>query len=494
MAQQKRSIAAIRRPAGQTRNAVHPPPFYETMPDGEISIADFEALAMSRKSVLRVIEEVCGYETPLLTSTKSLDEAKAKIEQTLAKSGLLDLSEKRNDAISHNILRLAYSRSADTKAWFVRNEERLFVYRLKAFQAEADFPTLLQFLKERDLVSVDAVVTAETNRDLYNDLIAVTAATERGERFYGLPFASIPPHLIGMRKVLIRAGIAYMPESELRFVAARKFRAQLEHGLKSAPQCLALARADPRLGPLLDAMGSITWTGQQRAVTLDDGERLDLSTWKDVSKRSFPPCMRSLVDTMFNDRKHLKYKGRTQLQPFMKSAGFSLEDSKTWWKLAMTQDPTVDTGKFDKEYMYGINYTYGKCGNMKEKSCFKCQTIIQQTFPAGEERHGCPFHHLDQEQLTNMLREYGVTDVSRMQDILLKVKDHAYELACRSFFQAKHPGNNGDEMGNHPMEYYKESAKYYAAKEKQVKSVPVKSEATPVKAEPVDETPAIAVA
>lgn len=183
---------------------------------------------------------------------------------------------------------------------------------------------------------------------------------------------------------------------------------------------------------------------------------------------------------MFNKRKHLKYKGRTQLLPFLKSAGFTLEESTLWWREAMTRDPTFDATKFDKEYLYGIKYTYGKVGNMKEKSCFKCQTVIQQPFPAGEEQHGCPFRHSDIESLTNMLRDWGVGETA-IAEIQTKVRATHYELACRDVFKAKHPGNDGEEMGNHPMQFYQESMRYYVAKEaeekKKAKAEEVKKEA-----------------
>ena len=52
-----------------------------------------------------------------------------------------------------------------------------------------------------------------------------------------------------------------------------------------------------------------------------------------------------------------RYKGRTQLLPFLKSAGFTMEESMHWWREAMTKDPSIDASKFDKEYTYGVKYT-----------------------------------------------------------------------------------------------------------------------------------------
>jgi DNA primase large subunit len=143
----------------------------------------------------------------------------------------------------------------------------------------------------------------------------------------------------------------------------------------------------------------------------------------------------------------------------------------------MTQDGTVDGSKFDKEYTYGINYTYGKCGNMKEKPCFKCSTVIEHPFPSGEEAHGCPFKHYDQESLAGMLRAYNI-DGDKQKEILTIAKDHLYQPACVSFFKARHPGSDGPD-GNHPMEYYQESVRYWKEKEQRPKT-----EQTAIKVEP----------
>lgn len=148
----------------------------------------------------------------------------------------------------------------------------------------------------------------------------------------------------------------------------------------------------------------------------------------------------------------------------------------------MTQDGTVDGSKFDKEYLYGINYTYGKVGNMKEKPCFKCETVINHPFPSGEESHGCPFRHYDQENLASMLRTYNI-EGDKQKEILTMAKDHHHQFACRGFFAAMHPGNDGEDMGNHPMQYYQESVRYHAAKEKEKEQRPAPDEKV-VKTEP----------
>lgn len=472
-----------------------PPPLYTSAPDGDISIDDLKDLASKRMKLLQEINKVCGYQTPLGGCAKQLTSADAvtrfeRLDLLTRPVGELDHQPRkrevavRDDSISHNLLRLALCRTQENKAWLVRNEERLFLHRLVRFQEMASPSRVKQFMEDQGLVKGGDVLDATSeNKFLYAELRDMTPDEHGDGRqavFYGLPFKDVPPHLIATRKVLVRKGIAYMPEEELKFVACRKYRSHLEHALDRAVPCAVRAEADPRLGSLLASMGSLSWTDAAISVDVSDEEKLTLANWQIYSKRSFPPCMAALVDQMFVKRKHLKYKGRCQLQPFVKSAGFSLEDSRVWWRQAMTQDGTVDGSKFDKEYMYGINYTYGKCGNMKEKPCFKCETVIHQSYPSGEESHGCPFRHYDQENLAGMLRAYNI-DADKQKEILTMARDGHHQMGCRGLFTALHPGNEGDEMGNHPMQYYQESVRYWAAKEKEQRPKPEEKDA---KAEP----------
>lgn len=308
-----------------------------------------------------------------------------------------------------------------------------------------------------------------SSRGQYHDLCSYYPPNQRPAVFYPLPFAKCPPGLMAYRKVVLRKGVAFVPGEELLDVLCRGFKKQLEEALERAPLSAELASRDPRIGPLLKEMTNISWSGPVVTDVVGEEERLTLANWSHSYQRSFPPCARVMVDQMLRNRKHLKYKGRVQLSAFLKGAGFTLEESTQWWKQAMSQDPSFDMSKFDKEYLYGIRYTYGKVGNMKEKSAAKCQFNITANFPTGDEVHGCPFRHMDKEHLQNLLGGWGVGR-SDLDGIIAKASDHHYELACRDYFKAKHPGNDGEDMGNHPLQYYQESAKYHVAKDKASKT------------------------
>ena len=61
-----------------------------------------------------------------------------------------------------------------------------------------------------------------------------------------------------------------------------------------------------------------------------------------------------------------------------------------------------------------------------EKDPIRCQTVINQPFPSGEEAHGCPFRHYDQENLAGQIVELTFLDSLQTQ-----VKKVGHDLRCK---------------------------------------------------------------
>merc|ERR1719498_1519846 len=115
---------------------INPPSYYTVAPDGEISVDQFASLARDRLTALRELEKVCGYDSPSHQSIKALDAQYSLVDMAMGK--LTSLAKPREDALSHAILRLAFCANAESKAWFLRNEERFFAFRLMQFQKLAE--------------------------------------------------------------------------------------------------------------------------------------------------------------------------------------------------------------------------------------------------------------------------------------------------------------------------------------------------------------------
>merc|ERR1712070_1307068 len=143
-------------------------------------------------------------------------------------------------------------------------------------------------------------------------------------------------------------------------------------GLDVAFNGLPAALADPRVGGFLRMLqdhGMQMLVVPKVAVSEDAGEKLTLENFEELLVRSFPPCMRRVVERQREAKKHLKHAGRLQLRPFLKECGFTFEDSMTWWRQELTRDPTVD---FDKNYTYDVEHTYGMKGHHQGGHCFGC--------------------------------------------------------------------------------------------------------------------------
>lgn len=62
-----------------------------------------------------------------------------------------------------------------------------------------------------------------------------------------------------------------------------------------------------------------------------DAEKINLKDLDFYSRKSMPPCMKSLFTTVRN-KHHLKHFGRLQLGLFLKGVGLSVDDAYAFWK------------------------------------------------------------------------------------------------------------------------------------------------------------------
>ncbi len=109
---------------------------YKTPPQDEITLDEFELLALDRLQLLRGIEslKMRGFDG---------DEYNIKAAQLEKKyvpfNGMK--TEQRKDQISHFILRLAYCRTDELRRWFITQESHLFRLRFERLSSleQAEF-------------------------------------------------------------------------------------------------------------------------------------------------------------------------------------------------------------------------------------------------------------------------------------------------------------------------------------------------------------------
>lgn len=124
--------------------------FYVTPPTDEVTIAEFEGWALDRLQVLKAIETagLRRNEDPKLLQATVNKYLPLSASGTESKDAFL---QRKKDNVSHFILRLAFARTEDLRAWFMRMEEKLFRLRWEACyeNEKAEFVNSLKLDLER---------------------------------------------------------------------------------------------------------------------------------------------------------------------------------------------------------------------------------------------------------------------------------------------------------------------------------------------------------
>merc|ERR1719193_1338136 len=437
---------------------------YERAPHHDVSLQEFEDMAVERLKVLRTFEKhnMGGNKkySPEWTEKIKADLEKHNLSEYYDLANTLGSQQKqkhienrKKDHISHFILRLAYCRSDELRRWFVTHETDLFRFRWRMlFKDNAHLVN--QFMVTCKLVYEP--ISPEEKENLGEDLINGTSGGISGHRvndddFYKVPWLEAMD-LVRVRRVLVRAGFAYIPREEIMSLVVGVFRSQLSHNLVLTCRALPVLEEDRRLVNLLQNLDK-RYTGEDFGSN-KSGDRVTPQQVPGLSEQHFPLCMHSLQSNLVNQH-HLKYKARIQYGLFLKGIGMTLEDSIRFWRTELTKRGEVDVDKFEKEYAYGIRYNYGKEGKKKNWQPWDCMRIIMENVGAGE-NHGCPFRHHEGRVLRKHLEQPGLKPQD-IDAIMRKVNDGHFQVACGMHFSALHARDLTTGTTNHPNQWYLES-------------------------------------
>lgn len=450
---------------------------YGDPPHVEMSVREFEDMTKDRLKLLHAFDRQCGYDTMLgqipdkrSAMMPALQESNLWLVYPTAANRDSFLEQKaefkRRDATSHYALRLAFSKSREARDWLVRQEQRLFLIRYGELADQAQEAFIKNsgvHCRRFDPEGLDKGVTLDGLTKTTPSAKIWAGDVVRFERnFYVMPFSEVAPALIAKRQVVIKAGYAYVPNVTMKLILAAKFKERLTSALDVAEKGAETAFGDPRVGGFLRLIKD---HGMQLMVTKtsnsdDPGEKLSLVNFEEIMVRSFPPCMRRLVEKQRETKQHLKHSGRLQLRPFLKECGFVIEESMRWWKQEFSLDATV----FEKNYVYDIEHTYGKKGHFQGQNSFGCMKIIAFPGEAAGQSHGCPFKQLDPAALRTQMHKWHVPE-SYANSIEKEIANGKhFQLACVKYFEAIHPGSEGEGVGNSPGDFYKQSCKCHAKK------------------------------
>ena len=459
--------------------------FYTELPSKELTLDEFEELALARLKVLRKIEE-------LKTRNVTGDAYRIQLGKTLKANLMVDAStaksvtggkmtskqirlrNRHTDVASHFILRAAYCRTEDLRRWFLTQECALFQHRLE--KASKSSGSMRAFLQRAGL-RFDRVADAEKDR-LRSQLLsvpggpggeAVSPAEFITEIYYRVPFIQALD-LVSNRQAYVEAGQAYVPLRRIVSIVRAKFRMALSKSLVMASTAFSqVAGESARIAPLLKSMNS-QYTGRDYGAADKaslGGEELTAQNIDKYAEQSMPLCMSQLHAGLKRDHK-LKHWGRLQYGLFLKGAGLSMEESLLFFQREFGKIMTAE--QFNKNYSYNIRHMYGKEGKRASYTPYNCTKIILGNPPNAGDNHGCPYRHYDDEHLSALMTKMRIGGPADRAEILAHKRQKNYQLACLKHFEVTHPqatstkGVSLDGVGNHPNAWFSASVSYHAAK------------------------------
>lgn len=440
-------IIRSQRRSSKVDDVVSTLPLYRSAPPLQVRLEDFELFAIDRLRVLKGISDG-------LSRGKKPDEME-KLVSDLWKANMRhpQASEFVNkDIISHFVLRLVYCRTEELRKWFLSMETALFRHRFRLETPEAQRVLLAEFdhpykaVSHAEFESVKEKL-GQVARSFGQSLPSADAI------YFKVPFEEVP-ELVAGRRVFLQKGHAYVAMNQVVSLVVTQFRSHLSKALVLTNRkwtSTIREQEKERLTPIVEAL-STSYLGPDYSQPREFVE-ISIKDIDQVANSSFPLCMRHLFEKLREDH-HLKHGGRMQLGLFLKGVGLKLDDALAFWKAEFSQK--VGSERFDKEYAYSIRHNYGKEGKRTDYTPYSCQKIISST-PGVGDHHGCPYRHFSEENLRAALGKMGVGNRA-MDDVMDKVRNRHYQLACTLTFEAVH-GSSCDAGINHPNQYFSDSQK-----------------------------------
>lgn len=342
----------------QQEDDFHGLSFYEYPPQGETSMQEISDACLRRLHVLQNMDQRMGVDFNIYQLGKFSSEYDALLDQNAFKIPETVSPQERDqmvtlDQVSHTMLRVAFSANREKQQWFLEQEYRLFCHRLDSLSKKQRE----KFYNDQNILQN---IELEKDPQMISFLQQATPYSGKETAFFKVPFHKIPGAMLKRRSVVLMKGTAYVPGKQFTRIVATDFKTQLQNLLTLAQAQHPRISRDPRAGPLVQMLQMAQLvTKQFDATKEDDVHKLTLNNFEAMVQRSFPPCMRMLVD---NQRQsgHLKHQGRFQLRTFFKACGMVYDDHMRWWKQELLRDASIDSDKFEKNYAYDVKHAHGK--------------------------------------------------------------------------------------------------------------------------------------
>jgi DNA primase large subunit len=454
--------------------------WYSVPPPYDLSLGEFESLALERLRILRAIEgahvrnekDLGSILRPILKKHMPMG---SNAHSAAAAETLFE--ERRNDHVSHFILRLAFCRTADLRHWLVRMETDLFRFR---FQEET-MEEKEKFIRSAGLSFVPFSLSKPTPSEkrilpaLVRDLSAMYSGDIKSQLFFKVPFEKVP-ELVGRRSVVVKAGYAYVPPSLQDVLVVHCYKEHLTHELDTLGKLMTRLDDPERLDPILSSLAKQNITNKNYAFGADSSNKITHEDIDALAEQHFPLCMQTLHNRLRQEA-HLKHHGRLQYSLFLKGIGLPLEEALVFWKKAFHK---MSDDQFNKGgYAYNIRHGYGFEGKRTNYTPYSCTKILTTNHPGANEHHGCPFRHYSQDNLRILLnhvltKHHGgntLTISANVNEMLTMVRGGHYQVACTRLYEFTHKKDGEEsrsEVIEHPNQWFEMS---YLGKERKPKMI-----------------------
>ncbi|EEB18588.1 DNA primase large subunit, putative [Pediculus humanus corporis] len=423
---------------------------YLEPPDERVPVDEIREMAVERVKLFRAFEVASvklgnGFNFKEL-AIDEMNKQGLKYFMPLVK-GYSDPEARRRDYLSHYMLRICYCRTEELRKWFVSREMEFF--RLKFFNIENKEDITL-FMKKNGLNYTS--ISDEEKQSLSTQLInsSIRHINLDAVNIYKVHFSQVFD-LIKKRKVFLKLGNAYIPQTDLHSVISSVFKKNLIEELEDICKNLSIYESDQRVSAIVRGLHNC-YTGKDYCKNTEKTE-IAIENLDALSMKSYPLCMKAMHDT-FKTTHHLRHSARLQYGLFLKGIGVSLTDSLKFWKMGFTQKPDINNEVFEKRYAYSIRHNYGSEGKRANYTPHNCLKIINTPVGPGE-NHGCPFKHYDSDSLKKMLLKSGISTSDILNITDYATKGH-YQLACTRYFEVTHNITNANGI-NHPNQYFEDS-------------------------------------
>lgn len=349
----------------------------------------------------------------------------------------------KDDESGHFMLALVSSKETELKKFFLNLEIDWFQLKFETNIAE----TNIQVFLKRNNINVAKATTTEILH--FKDIVTFYELNvDDLPIVYKVPFQEVTD-LVAKREVVLKYGQAYFPNqvkyvsSVMRYVLTKRWKEKVDKLSKYWS-----SEPDERMVDLVETFLP-DFKKLARHTGFVDSGKLSSGKIDDHAAHYFPLCIAKL-HKLFKEKSHLKHFGRQQYAVFLKNAGMVYEDAMEFFEEVMTNKMSKE--EFTKRrYQYYFSHCFGKEGARIDFNPQSCEDIIKNT-PGYNLEHGCPFAHSDENSLTTLLKEKGLSDDAIVQ-IVKKKRAKKYQEGCVLYFNtvSKH---GCLECVTSPNEYY----------------------------------------